>query len=571
MKRKLICAVGAILILMSLLLAGGCAGRGGEETVPESETAEIETEDQHGADGNILIGDLAKYTFVRKEILSEDTVSDVLRLYRSFTKLIPDMQIKTDFYKEGIALYSRSEYEILVGNTEREESVSFMADMRAEDYGYAVVGKKIVIGGPTEDATVRAIGLFISNVMLAAKADNPEDVFLAADAGVTVRAKYDVNKLTLGNVPIEKFRIVYPSSYGSLGKVIAERIADAVRESSGYILEVGTDRMTDPSEYEIIIGETNRGQGNAQNPGESEAVIHFDGKILRFWGTDREAVSHSIRTFLNTFVDKKADEIVAVQQGSQVIKYEATEMTAMSFNVLVSQRSSERDARVIKIVLDYLPDTVGFQEASPSWMTTLKNGLSGDYAWVGVGRDGGNNGEYNPIFYKKDKFTLIESGTRWLSDTPAVVSKYSESSLNRIYTYALLERKADGLRILVVNTHFDHTSAEARNKQAAVLKAYLEKNTKYPVILTGDFNTTEDSSAFNTVTSAGVVDSKRIALSSQSSATFTNFGSANKVIDFIFVDPVSTSVSSYRVCSEMIDGNWPSDHHPVLITYRISG
>ena len=131
----------------------------------------------------------------------------------------------------------------------------------------------------------------------------------------------------------------------------------------------------------------------------------------------------------------------------------------MSFNVWVSGKTTERNERVLNMVLKYLPDTIGFQEVDPVWLSTLKSGLKDQYDFVGEGRNGGSSGEYNPIFYKKDLFTLVDSGTRWLSNTPTVVSKVEESSLNRIYTYALLERKSDGKRIMVVNTHFDHTRA----------------------------------------------------------------------------------------------------------------
>ena len=47
------------------------------------------------------------------------------------------------------------------------------------------------------------------------------------------------------------------------------------------------------------------------------------------------------------------DSIAKVQDG--------VELSAMSFNVWVSGRTAERDASVIQMVLNYMPDVVGFQ------------------------------------------------------------------------------------------------------------------------------------------------------------------------------------------------------------------
>ena len=218
-------------------------------------------------------------------------------------------------------------------------------------------------------------------------------------------------------------------------------------------------------------------------------------------------------------------------------------------------------------VLKYLPDTVGFQEVDPVWLATLNAGLRDQYSFVGEGRNGGASGEYNPIFYKKEVFDLIDSGTRWLSDTPNKVSKVEESSLNRIYTFALLERKSDGKRIMVINTHFDHTSAQAREKQAEVLVDYLKTVTDYPIVLTGDFNVTDQSEAYNTIVSNEFVllDAHKVAeKTTGASYTFHGFDKVDmekrSKIDFVFVTP-DIKVLQSEVTKEVKDALL-SDHNP---------
>ena len=44
-----------------------------------------------------------------------------------------------------------------------------------------------------------------------------------------------------------------------------------------------------------------------------------------------------------------------------------------------------------------------------------------EYGEIGVGReDGKTKGEYSAILYRKDRFTVDDSGTFWLSDTPEI-------------------------------------------------------------------------------------------------------------------------------------------------------
>ena len=101
---------------------------------------------------------------------------------------------------------------------------------------------------------------------------------------------------------------------------------------------------------------------------------------------------------------------------------------------------------------------------------------------------------------------------------------------------------------------------------------YLKTITDYPIVLTGDFNCVSSSSAYAKVISGGVVDANNVAEKKiNNAATFTNYGSSNKIIDFVFVSPDGIAVTSYQVCNEMINGDFPSDHHPVLIEYAVLG
>lgn len=244
-------------------------------------------------------------------------------------------------------------------------------------------------------------------------------------------------------------------------------------------------------------------------------------------------------------------------------------LSVMSFNVWVGTRSDARNQRVIQMIKNYMPDTIGMQEIDPTWLGVLDAGIGSTYARVGEGRDGGSKGEHNPIYYNKEKFNLLGSGTYWLSDTPNVVSKHPSSSLNRIYTYAILQRKTDKAVVMHINTHFDHISEPARVSQAKLLGQFIEKyNDMYPIVVTGDFNTKYGSDTYKSLLHYGICNTVNLVDGAVNTATFTNYGKANDIIDFIFSNG-SVRPTYYKVCTEKINGDFPSDHHPILVKYRL--
>ena len=103
-------------------------------------------------------------------------------------------------------------------------------------------------------------------------------------------------------------------------------------------------------------------------------------------------------------------------------------------------------------------------------MEDLTEGLP-EYGWVGVGRDDGQEaGEFNPVFYRKDKYDLVDSGTFWLSETPELPSLGWNGGCNRLCTWVILREKATGFTYAHVNTHLDNASEEARVNGAKLVR-----------------------------------------------------------------------------------------------------
>lgn len=261
-------------------------------------------------------------------------------------------------------------------------------------------------------------------------------------------------------------------------------------------------------------------------------------------------------------------------------KTKPLELNVMTFNIRLDVPSDSlnswqyRKDNAAEMVRMNDVDILGMQEVLLNQMNDLKERLP-QYTAIGVGReDGADKGEFSPIFYKKDRFSAIESGTFWVSETPEVAgSKGWDASYIRVATWAILKEKATGKEIFAINTHLDNDGLIARKEGGNLLLKKAEELGKgLPIVLTGDFNDTPQSEAIKNITDASktnhLLDSKTIALKTLGTDwTFHNFGrlaeSERPLIDYIFVSK-QIKVQDYAVLPDTLNGTFVSDHKPVL-------
>lgn len=166
-------------------------------------------------------------------------------------------------------------------------------------------------------------------------------------------------------------------------------------------------------------------------------------------------------------------------------------MKIISFNIQTHSNGGVfyiREEMMTEFVGEWLPDSIGMQEVTTTWRKSLEATCFGEQ-YSSVGESKTSTGEMNAIFYRNDKFTLTDSGTFWLSDTPDVVgSKVEGSSEPRTCTWARLKSKKTGKEFVHMNTHLDIGGGAVRVAQAQVLMEFMRGLGDVPVILTGDFN-----------------------------------------------------------------------------------
>lgn len=249
-------------------------------------------------------------------------------------------------------------------------------------------------------------------------------------------------------------------------------------------------------------------------------------------------------------------------------------MKVLTYNVLCygceNHSWFDRKDDVAEIVRERNPDIFGLQEAHWDWMQVFINKFP-EYDYVGVGRDDGEKGgEFSPVFYKKDKFDLIDSGWFWISETPEKPSLGWDAHCIRIASYAKLREKSSGKEFVAMDTHLDHIGVEAR-KNGVKLINERAKEFNCPVVLTGDFNIFEGTDCYVDMVKSGLFkDSKFLAPCLENAYTFHPYFHHRKsdsyycVIDFIFVTD-EFKVNNYHVIEEKKNGAYPSDHCPVIV------
>lgn len=198
----------------------------------------------------------------------------------------------------------------------------------------------------------------------------------------------------------------------------------------------------------------------------------------------------------------------------------------------------------------------------------------GNYAYIGAGRDDGKDaGEHSAIFYKKDRFEVLDKGNFWFSETPDVPGKgWDAVCCNRICSWGKFKDKVSGQVFFFFNSHYDHQGEVARRESSHLLLKKIREiaGEKAIVFATGDFNAVPTDEPIITLAADGLLlDSYTRSETPRygTEGTFSSFqldAPMQNRIDYIWVTK-QISVKKYAVLNDMQYGHFPSDHFPVMI------
>jgi endonuclease/exonuclease/phosphatase family metal-dependent hydrolase len=238
---------------------------------------------------------------------------------------------------------------------------------------------------------------------------------------------------------------------------------------------------------------------------------------------------------------------------------------------------AERRSVMRACIEEMAPDVMGTQEGVYPQLKDIAADLP-DYEWIGLGRDGGSRGEFMAIFYRKARLEPVEFDHFWLSDTPNVIASTNWGNTNRrMTTWVRFRERASRREFYVFNTHLDHALRAAREKGALLIRQRVQEvaTNNLPVLLIGDFNAEPGKERTYDLFLEGkfLADTWHTARTRRNDDldTFHNFRGAKKGtfrIDWILTrGPWECDVNEVVVFSR--DGQFPSDHHPVLTHLRL--
>lgn len=239
------------------------------------------------------------------------------------------------------------------------------------------------------------------------------------------------------------------------------------------------------------------------------------------------------------------------------------EMNVATYNLRLSNGGDslagngwgQRAPYVAKLIQYHDFDIFGTQEGKHHQLEDLK-AMMPEYEYIGVGRDdGAQGGEYAAIFYKLERFELLDSGNFWLSTDTTRPNKGWDAACIRVCTWGKFRDKETDNTFVYFNLHMDHVGVVARAESA---KLILEKIKAFPeklsVMLSGDFNVDQTNESYLLLQNSGIMaDAYTTAeMVYANNGTFNAFetdGFTDERIDHIFLSP-EFKVKKYGVLTD---------------------
>jgi len=253
------------------------------------------------------------------------------------------------------------------------------------------------------------------------------------------------------------------------------------------------------------------------------------------------------------------------------------QFTLISYNIRNSGANDginnweNRKDLTINMINQEKPDLICMQEVLNNQLEFIYDELP-NYDFIGVGRDDSvKKGEAMAIFYRNDKYELLENDNFWLSETPNMVSRGWDGVCRRMVTWGHFKNLNSGKTFFCFNTHLDHKGVVAREEAVKLIVKKINEITNdsdEPVFLTGDFNATIDNPIFTPIINS-MKQARNDASISDNKFTYNNYGLGTEnpsVIDHIFyLNAVSISFTT-------LDGSYGdgyiSDHFPVKAVFE---
>ncbi len=273
----------------------------------------------------------------------------------------------------------------------------------------------------------------------------------------------------------------------------------------------------------------------------------------------------------------------ALMMGGMDAHAKKEKTSVMSFNIRLQFPADtgkynweSRKNGCVKAIRKYSPDILGLQEASFGQKLFMMNSLQRYIMIDGSAKPGTVNEKtesaFNPIFFRTDRFELLDYGSFWLNEDQTSGEKGWDAGYARTAGWVKLRFRKSGQIIFFFNTHFDNTGTEARRESSSLVAGRIKEiaGDNAVVFLTGDLNATSEDKALRPL-KAYLKESAKTVKKADTTPSFNDFGRKGakpQRIDHIFHR--NAEARTFSVVSERKYGvEFISDHYPVYSEFVI--
>ena len=502
--KKIIAFLLAILMLTPAFIACDKGNDTPETTDGAPTSAPEETEAPSNANSiKLTQGGKGLFTIIRPDE-STTTVYNLTKDLAEDLKKATGAEVKLDTdFKSWNTVRDPEKYEILIGNTNYDETLAVLKEIKYFDYAIVIRGKKIVIAAYTETSLRKAMTYFNNNFLPKIAQDADGDFAISFEDWY-FRSKYNVESLTLDGNPIDKYVVVYGKDTPA-GATVAQSVVDVIASATGFYLPIVSDKEAE-TELEILAGKTNRSvsSGIADLPNLSYKVSLQSGKLVIDCHS-AETGDAAVRKLYASKMSGGGNVALTsgdLCDGTLLIEPEmpmtaGSDLRIITYNVLTEKwGGTETSARAeyFGAFLDvYKPDIVGVQEVCDKWRKYMPERI-GNYKLIGtVRKDGGQS--YSAIVYDASKYEVLAQGVETYS--------YHASAECRNMSWAIFMDSAKGVKFAFISTHWDFGDEAEKQQMRKVqademAKKIADLKAEYgcPVIITGDFNCNNNSDSY---------------------------------------------------------------------------
>lgn len=292
MRSKIRFSALALSFLLVFPAFAGCS--------PQNGSPSTTTEPASQPQAPIVID--GEYRVIRPDGDTFETVSIAETLVADIASAFGlTLSLTDDFLSRGEAVPDMAK-EILIGVTNRSESIRARLSLGSLDWSVSVSGDRIIIVGGSEEALASAAGYFVSDVL---KKDSSGTLTVAGDfsyihsdpAG-TVNI---LQSLSVSGNDISKYSVIYGKDAISSEKTAAQKLCTTINRklAAGVAL---LDDSTAETEFEIIVGHTTRLDETAYSYYSTESCISVSSNKLIIGGGSVAAVTSAVQYFIDEYL-----------------------------------------------------------------------------------------------------------------------------------------------------------------------------------------------------------------------------------------------------------------------------